>query len=325
MTAVLPEEGTSAQPSPSGGPAELRSAGRRWRVRRRSLPYGLLVPCLVGLGLGLAYPLYRLVIMSTQEYGLEQQFGAPPISVGLDNFSEIFGDSYFWEVLRRSLLFCAVCVTLTLVIGTLVALLLGKLGRAMRAAVTLSLILAWSTPPLSATVVWQWIFDSRIGVVNWALTGIGLDYEGHSWLSDPWSFYMVAMLIVVWGAIPFVAFTLYAAMTQIPKDVMEAAAIDGAGPWQRFRDVTWPGIRPLFILLLVLSTLWDLRVFTQIFVLQEAGGLSRETNLLGTWAFREAVAGSHFGKGAAIAVVMVGITLLLTMFWLRRLFQQQEV
>jgi N,N'-diacetylchitobiose transport system permease protein len=297
---------------------------RGWRFRRWTLPYGLLVPCLVGLGLGLAYPLYRLVIMSTQEYGLEQQFGAPPISVGLDNYTDIFGDSYFWTVLRRSLLFCAVCVGLTLFLGTLVALLLGKLGKLMRTAVSLSLILAWSVPPLSATVVWQWIFDSRIGVVNWVLTWLGFDYEGHSWLSEPWSFYMVAM-IVVWGAIPFVAFTLYAAMSQIPRDVMEAAAIDGAGPWQRFRDVTWPGIRPLFILLLVLSTLWDLRVFTQIFVLQEAGGLSRETNLLGTWAFREAVAGSHFGKGAAIAVVMVGITLLLTMFWLRRLFQQQEV
>jgi len=228
-------------------------------------------------------------------------------------------------VLRRSLVFCGLCVMLTLGIGTLTALLLGKLSRLMRTAVSISLILAWATPPLSATVVWQWIFDSRTGVVNWALVGLGFDYAGHSWLSEPWSFYTVALLIVVWGAIPFVAFTLYAAMTQIPKEVLEAAAIDGAGAWQRFRDVTWPGIRPIFILLLVLSTLWDLRVFTQIYVLQEAGGLSRETNLLGTWAFREAVAGNHFGKGAAIALVMVGITLLLTMFWLRRLFRQQEV
>jgi N,N'-diacetylchitobiose transport system permease protein len=136
---------------------------------------------------------------------------------------------------------------------------------------------------------------------------------------------MVATFIIVWMGIPFVAFSLYAAMTQIPREVLEAAAIDGAGPWQRFRDLIWPAVRPLFMLLVVLSTLWDLRVFTQIFVLQEAGGLSRDTNLLGTWAFREAVAGNHYGKGAAIAVVMVGITLLLTMSWLRRLFREQEV
>lgn len=324
MTAVLPEDGTVPPPSPSGG-----TRPRFWwtrRVRSRLQPYGFLIPVLVGLGAGLGYPLYRLVIMSTQDYGLEQQFGAPPISVGLGNFGDIFGDPYFWDVLRRSLLFCGLCVSLTLVIGTLMALLLGKVGRAMRTAVSISLILAWATPPLSATVVWQWIFDSRTGVVNWALVWLGFDsYEGHSWLSQPLSFYTVALLIVVWGAIPFVAFTLYAAMTQIPNEVLEAAAIDGAGPWERFRDVTWPGIRPLFVLLLVLSTLWDLRVFTQIFVLQEAGGVSRDTNLLGTWAFREALSGNHYGKGAAIALVMVALTLLLTMFWLRQMFRQQEV
>lgn len=323
MTAVLPEEGMVLEASPSGGAAGSRP-GRRWRPGW-SLPYGLLLPALVGLGLGLGYPLYRLVVMSTQDYGLEQQFGAPPESVGLGNFGDIFGDAYFWDVLRRSLLFCFVNVGLTLVLGTLTALLLGQLGRGMRTAVSIALIMAWATPPLTASIVWQWIFDSRTGVVNWALTGLGFDFEGHSWLSEPWSFYLVATFIVVWMGIPFVAFSLYAAMTQIPHEVLEAAAIDGAGSWQRFRDVIWPAVRPLFTLLLVLSTLWDLRVFTQIFVLQEAGGLSRETNLLGTWAFREAVAGNHFGKGAAIAVVMVGITLLLTMFWLRRLFREQEV
>jgi len=125
--------------------------------------------------------------------------------------------------------------------------------------------------------------------------------------------------------VPFVAFTLHAAMTQISGEVLEAAAIDGAGPWERFRDVVWPAIKPIFIVMTALSTLWDLRVFTQIYVLQEAGGISRTTNLLGTWAFREAVAGNDFGKGAAIALVMVAITLLLTVFHLRQMFRQQEV
>lgn len=323
MTAVLPGDVRARGAPPPGSAARPPR-----RVRRRSdrfLPYWLLVPCLVGLGLGLAYPLYRLAVISTQDYGLEQQFGAPPRSVGLDNFTETFADAYFWAVLRRSLLFCFVNVALTLGLGTLTALMLGRLGRGMRTALSISLITAWATPPLTATIVWQWIFDSRTGVVNWALTGLGFDFEGHSWLSEPWTFYLVATFIIVWMGIPFVAFSLYAAMTLIPREVMEAAAIDGAGPWQRFRDVSWPAVRPLFMLLVVLSTLWDLRVFTQIFVLQEAGGLSRETNLLGTWAFREAVAGNHYGRGAAIAVVMVAITLLLTMAWLRRLFREQEV
>jgi N,N'-diacetylchitobiose transport system permease protein len=322
MTAVLPEEVTTPGPSSPGG---LRRSPWGPRRRRQLLPFGLLLPALVALGVGLAYPLYRLVIMSTQDYGLRQQFGAPPESVGLDNFGDILGDTYFWEVLRRSLVFCVVTVAATMVVGTLTALLLGRLGRGMRTALSVSLLFAWATPALTATVVWQWIFDSRSGVANWLLTKLGFDMEGHSWLSEPLSFFTVAALIVVWMGIPFVAFTLYAAMTQIPTEVLEAASIDGAGPWPRFRDVVWPAIKPLFVVLVALSTLWDLRVFTQIYVLQEAGGITSETNLLGTWAYREASTGNHFGKGAAIAIVMVSITLLLTMFHLRQMFRQEEL
>ena len=322
MTAVLPEEVTTPGPSSPGGPRRSPWGPLR---RRQLLPFGLLVPALVALGVGLAYPLYRLVIMSTQDYGLRQQFGAPPESVGLDNFGDILGDTYFWEVLCRSLVFCVVTVAATMVVGTLTALLLGRLGRGMRTALSVSLLFAWATPALTATVVWQWIFDSRSGVANWLLTKLGFDMEGHSWLSQPLSFFTVAALIVVWMGIPFVAFTLYAAMTQIPTEVLEAASIDGAGPWPRFRDVVWPAIKPLFVVLVALSTLWDLRVFTQIYVLQEAGGITSETNLLGTWAYREASTGNHFGKGAAIAIVMVTITLLLTMFHLRQMFRQEEL
>jgi N,N'-diacetylchitobiose transport system permease protein len=322
MTAVLPKEVTTPGPSPSGG---LRRSPFGPRRRRRLLPVALLVPALGALGVGLAYPLYRLAIMSTQDYGLRQQFGQPPESVGLDNFGDILGDSYFWEVLRRSLVFCLVTVALTMLLGTLTALLLGRLGRGMRTALSVSLLFAWATPALTATVVWQWIFDTRSGVANWLLTKLGFDMEGHSWLSEPLSFFTVATLIVVWMGIPFVAFTLYAAMTQIPAEVLEAAEIDGAGPWPRFRDVVWPAVKPLFVVLVALSTLWDLRVFTQIYVLQEAGGITSETNLLGTWAYRESVTGNHFGKGAAIALVMVAITLLLTMFHLRQMFRQEEL
>jgi N,N'-diacetylchitobiose transport system permease protein len=288
------------------------------------MPYLLVVPALVALGLGLGYPLVRLVVMSTQEFGLRQQFGAPAPFVGLDNFAEIFGDPYFWDVLWRSLVFCVLNVVLTLVLGTLLALLLQRLGTAMRTVLGVALLLAWATPALTATIVWQWIFDPRYGVVNWLLTRLGGDFEGHSWLSEPLSFFFVATLIVVWMGVPFVAFTVHAGLTQIPGEVMEAAAIDGAGPWQRFRDVTWPALAPVFVVLAALSTLWDLRVFTQIYVLQQAGGITRETNTLGVYAYRTS-AGDDFGLGAAIALVMVVITLLLTLVHLRRMFREEAV
>ena len=321
MTVVMSEEGTAPLAALPGG---RRSSGSRRRRRGGLLPYVLLVPTLVAIGVGLGYPLVRLVVMSTQEFGRRQQFGAPAPYVGTDNYAEIFGNPTFWDVLWRSLIFCAVCVILTIGLGTLLALLLERLGTVMRTGLSVALLLAWATPALTATIVWQWIFDARYGVVNWLLVKLGADYEGHSWLSEPLSFFFVAGLIVVWMGVPFVAFTLYAGMTQIPSEVMEAAAIDGAGGWQRFRDVTWPALKPIFVVLTALSTLWDLRVFTQVFVLQRAGGIVRETNTLGVYAFRQA-GGDNFGLGAAVAVVMVGITLLLTVFHLRQMFHQEAV
>ena len=332
MAVVMPEEGTAPLPALPGGRRSWRSRGRRRPTRpagdgarrRGLLPYALLVPTLAAIGAGLGYPMVRLVVISTQEFGRRQQFGAPAQSVGTDNYAEIFGSPYFWDVLWRSLAFCAVNVALTIVLGTLLALLLERLGPVMRTGLSVALLLAWATPALTATIVWQWIFDARYGVVNWLLTRLGADYEGHSWLSEPLSFFFVGTLIVVWMGVPFVAFTLYAGMTQIPGEVMEAAALDGAGGWQRFRDVTWPALKPIFVVLVALSTLWDLRVFTQVYVLQQAGGIVRETNTLGVYAFRQGGSG-NYGLGAAVAVVMVGITLLLTLVHLRQMFRQEEV
>ncbi len=320
MSVVTPEEEIAAPPA-------LPSERRPWRSRRPRralLPYVLLVPTLVAIGAGLGYPLVRLVVMSTQEFGRSQQFGAPAPYVGADNFTTIFGSSYFWDVLWRSLIFCAVNVTLTIVLGTLLALLLERLGPVMRTGLSVALLLAWATPALTATIVWQWIFDARYGVVNWLLVKLGADFEGHSWLRQPLSFFFVGTLVVVWMGVPFVAFTLYAGMTQISREVMEAAAIDGAGGWQTFRDVTWPALKPIFVVLVALSTLWDLRVFTQVFVLQQAGGIVRDTNTLGVYAFRQGGSGD-FGLGAAVAVVMVALTLLLTLVHLRQMFRQEEL
>lgn len=308
-TAVGDALGASAPPE-----AERR------RRRRPVLPYLLLTPAVVILAAMLGYPLYRLGVLSLQDFGLPQVFGQPAEWVGLDNYATILRDGYFWTVLWRTVLFCLVNVALTMVIGFAVALLLNQLGWKMRLLVSTSLILAWAMPALTATIVWQWIFDTQYGLANWAL-----GRQGESWLADPLSFLGVATIIVVWMGVPFVALTLFAGLTQVSSEILEAAEVDGASSWQRLRDIVVPMLKPLLLILTSLSVLWDFRVFTQIYVLQRAGGISRDTNLLGVYAYRISIGGSEFDIGAAVAIVMVAITILLTIAYLREMARQEDL
>ena len=310
---------------PEPGVALPSPRRRRPRRRGRSLPYLLLVPTLLALGFVLGYPLVRLVVMSFQEFGLPQAFGKPAPWVGFDNYRKILTDDYFWTVLIRTVIFAAVNVALTMTLGFAVALLLKALGKKMRILVSTGLVLAWAMPALTATVVWQWLFDTQYGLVNWVLTRLGGDYQGHSWLSEPISFFSVATIIVVWMGVPFVAFTLYAGLSQVPPEIVDAAHVDGARSWQMLRHITIPLLKPILLLLTALSILWDIRVFTQVYVLQRAGGIARETNLLGVWAYRVSIGENRFDTGAAIAVVMVILTLLLSVGYLHQLVRQEDM
>ena len=318
-------------PVPAGGAgrtARGTGAGRpaaRNRRRRSPAPYALVAPAVIVVAVVLGYPLYRLVVMSVEHFGLAQQFGRPAPFVGLENYRRVVGDSQFWTVLVRTVTFCAVNVGLTMLLGMVVALVLNALGKVLRLLVGSALLLAWAMPPIAATVVWQWLFDTQYGLVNWLVTQSGIaDYRGHSWLTQPLSFLAVATVIVVWMGVPFVALTLYAGLTQLPREVIEAAELDGASGAQRFRHVVLPFLGPIVSILAALSTLWDFRVFTQIYVLQKAGGVARDTNLLGVYAYRISIGANRFDVGAVVALVMVALAMLLTAVYLRQMLRQEE-
>jgi N,N'-diacetylchitobiose transport system permease protein len=298
--------------------------GRPPRPRRSVLPYLFLVPAAAALGLALGYPLVRQLILSFQDFGLPQQFGKAPEWIGLQNYRELVADPYLWRVTLRSLLFCLVNAALTLLIGVGLALLMRHMSTWVRILVQTGLLLAWAMPVVAALTVWQWLFDTQYGVVNYVLSGIGLDYEGHPWLLQPLSFFFVATVIVVWMSVPFVAFTVYAALTQVSEDMEEAAEIDGAGPFQRLRHIVLPTIRPVLLVVGLLQIIWDLRVFSQIYILQEAGGTTRDTNLLGTYIYRLGIGGGKFGMAAAVAVFMLLLTVVLTAPYVRSMLKQER-
>jgi N,N'-diacetylchitobiose transport system permease protein len=298
----------------------LALRGRRLSSRRRGelLPWLLLIPAgIVILGLT-AFPLVQLLIMSFQEFGRAQIFGAAPNWIWFDNYVDVLTDPTFWVVLGRSIAFALVNVATTMVLGILIALLMTRLNRGFKLLVSIGLLLAWAMPPVTATVVWGWMFDTDNGIVNYLLTTyLGLDFADHSWLINPLSFFFVATVIITWQSIPFVAFTVFAGLTQVPTEVMEAAELDGSSRFQRFRFITFPYIRPVLLVLLLLQIIWDMRVFPQIKALQTVGGIAADTNTIGPYIYTVSIAGGDLGAGGAIAVILVVVMLALSAYYIR--------
>jgi N,N'-diacetylchitobiose transport system permease protein len=317
---------TSTAPRP-GRAADRAAATARPRRRRSgaSLPYLLLLPAAAVLALVLGYPLVRLVLISFQDYGLRALFTGVVPWTGWANYRAVLSDPELVPVLLRTAGFCAALVAGTLVIGMLVALMLGALGRRMRTAVTLCLIAAWAVPNVASTLVWQWLFQPVYGVVNWLLTQTGLvgNLTQHDWTTSATSAFLLVWLLVVWQSVPFVALTLYAGLSQIPRTYYEAAALDGAGPLTVFRVITLPFLRPILGLVAILSVIWDFNVFNQIWILTQ-GGPNQGTTTLGIWSFTTAFSSNSLGQGAAIAVVSVLLLLALTAVYVRRLVRSGE-
>jgi N,N'-diacetylchitobiose transport system permease protein len=318
-----PRADTPERPMPARTPA-----GRRPRSKIPAFLRGpalLLVPAFGVIAVFTGYPLARLIIMSFQKYGRAQIFGAPPEFVGLDNYVNVLTDHQFWVVLGRSIAFCATCVIATMVLGVGVAVLLTRLGKVMKTLVSIGLVLAWAMPPVSATTVGAWLFDSRRGLVNYLITEFTpFNFTGHSWLNNPVSFFFVAMVVITWMSVPFVAFTTFAALSQVPPEVLEAASLDGTGGWQRFRLIVVPSIRPVLLILLVLQVIWDMRVFTQIYTLQTVGGIIEDTNTIGPYIYQISTARGDLGSGGAIAVLLVIIMLAFSAYYIRSLLREEE-
>lgn len=305
--------------------AAAQAIGRPNRRPRKWAPYLLLIPAIGFLVLALAYPLLRQVWMSFQAFGLEQQFGAPAEWVGLDNYRELLGDGYFWLVVLRSVVFCLANAGLTMVLGIAIAMLMTRIGTPARLVLQIGLLLAWSMPHLASLTVWQWLFDTNFGAINYMLANwLGLDFVNHAWLIEPLSFYLVATIVITWMSTPFVAFATYAALTQVPGDVLEAGEMDGADAWQRFRLLTVPLIKPVLLIVGLLQIIWDLRVFTQIFLLQDAGGITRDTHLIGTYVYQLGIKEGSFGTASAAALIILVLTVSVSLYYVRMLVRQED-
>jgi N,N'-diacetylchitobiose transport system permease protein len=283
------------------------------------------LPALAVLAAVLGYPLYLLVTLSFQEYGLPELIAHKGRWIGLENYRTILGDGLFWTVLGRTVAFTAVTVGLTMLFGTLIALLLAALGKFMRLLITMGLVLVWAMPPVVSVNIWSWMVDYEFGVLNWTLAQLGLEsYAHHDWFLNPIEGFAIITAIVVWGAIPFVAITIFAGLTQVSRETIEAASIDGAGGFAVFRDITLPILKPIFVILASLSVIWNFQVFSQIWILRNARP-EDHYYLLSIYSFVESFNTSRYGLGSAIALVMVLAMLGVTFIYIRQMVRIGEI
>jgi N,N'-diacetylchitobiose transport system permease protein len=295
-------------------------------VLRASVPYWLILPVLATCGAILGYPLYSLVRLSFQRYGLFELIQHHGVWVGWSNFGSVLHDPVFWHTLLRTVVFTVANVGLTMVIGTLIALLLVQVSSVIRVLLTTGLVLVWAMPPVVAVQVWLWMTNYENGVVNYILTKLHVgSYMQHDWYASTFSMLSLVTALIVWGAIPFVVVTVYAGLSQVPGELVEAAEIDGARPWRVFKDVTVPILKPIFLILTSLSIIWDFGVFTQPFLLIGQSRIDTSNYLMGTYLYEQGYFFHDFGRGAAISILMLLMVALLSVVYVRKMVQFDEV
>jgi N,N'-diacetylchitobiose transport system permease protein len=296
------------------------------RAGRASVPYWLILPVVAALGAILGYPIYSLVRLSLQHYTLFELIAHKGQWIGLDNFRSVLQDAVFWHTLVRTIVFTIANVGLTMVLGTLLALLLVRVSSWVRILLTAGLVLVWAMPQVVAVQVWYWMTNYQNGVLNYALTRLHLgDFFQHDWYATTFSQLGLVTALIVWGALPFVAITVYAALSQVPAELVEAAEIDGARPWRVFRDVTVPILRPVLLILTSLSILWDFGVFTQPYLLIGQAHIHPGNYLMGVYLFEEGYIKSDFGRGAAISLLMLVIVAAMSVVYVRRMVKIGDV
>ncbi|MEU1054189.1 sugar ABC transporter permease [Streptomyces sp. NPDC005876] len=304
-------------PLPPAGGRDSGGRGGPW-------PYLLVAPAVLGMLYLLVYPLARAVLISFQDFRLRELISGDARFVGFANYRTLLTDPRFWSVVRRTFLFMAVNVVLIMAIALLVALMTQRLGRLWRTVVLSSLVLAWAMPVVAATTVFQWLFHSEFGVVNWSLTALGFDsFERYPWFAHGSAAFAILVTLVVWQSVPFAAITLYSALTTVPAELQEAARIDGAGALRTLRSVTLPMIRPIVTLVLCLEVIWTFKAFVQIWVMTK-GGPGDATTILPVYAVQTALSSQRYDLGSAASMVTVVLMSGVLVLYFRQMFRQEN-
>ena len=297
------------------GAAPVRETMSKQSVFSRHFPVFLILPAIVVIAVVVVFPLIFSLYTSFTDYNLLRPKGTHWI--WFRNYAEIFRDGLFWRSFRNTIIFTMVAVNLEFIIGLLVAQLVSRVGRGQGVMRTI-LMMPMMVPPILAGFQFRWFFNDQVGLLNNFLRAIGL--HGRPWLIDQPFGLLSIMAAEIWFGTPFVAIILLAGLLALPQEPFEAAAVDGASAFQKFRYITIPLLQPFIFIVMAIRSLDIARAF-DIVQIMTAGGPAHRTELIWTLAYREAIPDSRFGYGSAISYIAIIVSLLFTWYLFKQLLK----
>jgi len=298
------------------------TAWDRLKVNRNWLGLWFMLPAAGFLILFLAYPLGLGVWLSLTD----ARIGRDGVFVGTENYEWLWDDSIFWLSVFNTLLYTIVASVIKFAVGLYLALLLNE-NLPFKAILRAIVLIPFIVPTVLSAIAFWWIYDSQFSIVSWTLRHLGLISSNVDFLGDMWNARWSVIFANIWRGVPFVAITLLAGLQTVSPSLYEAATIDGASPWQRFRHITYPLLTPIIAVVMTFSVLFTFTDFQLIWVLTR-GGPVNATQLMATLSYQRAIIAGQLGEGAAIATAMIPFLLaaiLISWFGLqRRKWQQGE-
>jgi multiple sugar transport system permease protein len=288
--------------------ARQRPLRERIEQSRGALGFIFMLPAAVLLLLFLAYPLGLGVWLGFTD----ERIGRSGIFIGLENYRFLWSDSVFWLSVFNTLLYTIVASVLKFGLGLWLALILNE-HLPFKAFFRAIVLLPWVVPTVLSAIAFWWIYDAQFSIISWVLMEFGWIDAPINFLGDPTNARASVIAANIWRGIPFVAITLLAGLQTIPPSLYEAATLDGATSWQRFRYVTLPMLTPIIAIVMTFSVLFTFTDFQLIYVLTR-GGPVNATHLMATLSFQRGISGGNLGEGAAIAVAMIPFLLAAILF-----------
>ncbi|KDN79524.1 ABC transporter permease [Streptomyces olindensis] len=303
-------------PGPSGAvPAEPPRARRRRPTSQQLAAWAFLAPVALYLALFYAYPLYRNVDLSLRDYTVRSFVQGDAPFTGLENYRKVFDDPAFGPALTHTIVFTAVCLVFQYAIGLALAVFFNQHFR-LSATLRALFLVPWLLPLIVSASTWSWMLNSDSGIVNALLGAVGIGPV--NWLTSPdWSLTSV-IIANIWIGVPFNLVLLYSGLQSIPASLYEASALDGAGPWRRFWSITFPLLRPVSAITLLLGLVYTLKVFDIIWIMTK-GGPADSSTTFATWSYRLGFGNllPAFGPGAAVGNLLVVAALVFGLVYLR--------